>query len=49
LPDVALSDFETAALSASALAAIAGGGTTKLTKSPAAIIKADRARALIVI
>jgi len=48
LPDVALSDFEIAALSVSVPAAIAGGGPAKLTKSPAAKIKADRALALIV-
>jgi hypothetical protein len=46
--DTVLSDFEAAALSASAPAAIAGSGAARPAQSPAAKIKTDLALALIV-
>jgi hypothetical protein len=47
LPDVAVSDFDAVALSP--LAARAGNGPAKQTRSPAATINAERPLALIII
>src|SRR3954469_3895165 len=46
-PDVAVSDFEVAA-ARSVLAAVAGDGPAKHTKSPVATIKAERPLALTI-